>query len=167
MFSVVIRPLPIGHRHEDIVVDALGQLVENLGLVAANQDRLQRLAQSVEVLVADDLADLVADLMFVQQAKRRAEAEAIDKLHDRDQLFEAILERRPGKDDGVWRGDALDAAGGAGGPVLDALRFIEDDEVGPPRPDQVEVAVDGVVVGDLEESVRLEERFAPLAADRR
>ncbi len=66
--------LQLRHRHEDGAVDALGQLVEHLVLLPAQQDRRERLAEPVEVAVADHLADVVADLVVVQQAKRRAEA---------------------------------------------------------------------------------------------
>ena len=64
--------------------------------------------------------------MIVQQAERRPEAIEIDELHDRDQFFEPILERRAGEHDGVGRVDLLDAAGDARAPVLDALRLVED-----------------------------------------
>ena len=117
------------HRHEDVGVDALGQLVEHLVLLPAQQDRLQRLADLVEVLVADHLAVVVADLVLVQQAEGRPEAEAIDELNDGDQLFQPIFQRRAGQDDGIGRGDVLDAAGGARVPVLDALGLVEDDQI--------------------------------------
>ena len=121
-------------------------------LLAAQQDRLQRLADLVEVVIADDLADLVAHLVLVEQAEGRPEAEAIDELDDGDQFLQPVLQRRAGEDDGVGRGDLLDAAGDARVPVLDALGLVEDDQVGRPGVDQVEVGVDGVVVDDLEEA---------------
>ena len=91
--------------------------------------------------------------MLVQQAEGRSKTEAIDELHDGDQFFQPVLQRRAGQHDGVGRGDLLDAAGGARVPVLDALGLVEDDQVGRPRVDQVEIAMNGVVIGDLEEGV--------------
>ena len=128
-FSVVMLHLLLRHGHEKVLVEALGQLLEHLVLVPPHQDRLQRLADLVEILVADDLAVVVAHLMIVQQAEGRTQPEAIDELHDGDQFLEPVFQRRAGEHDGVGRGDLLDAAGGAGVPVLDALGLVENDQV--------------------------------------
>jgi hypothetical protein len=77
----------------------------------------------------------------------------IHELHDRNEFFQPILERRSGQDDGIRRYDLLDAAGRTGVPVLDALGLVEDDKVRRPVLDQVEIAMNRVVVGDLVETL--------------
>ena len=72
--------------------------------------------------------------MLMQQPERRAKAEAIDELDDRNEFFKPIFERRTGQHEGVCRRrDALDAASRTRVPVLDALRFVENDEVEAPN----------------------------------
>ncbi len=55
----------------------------------------------IEVLIADDLAELVELLVLVQQAEGGAEAEAVDELDDGDEFLEPVFQRRAGEDDGV------------------------------------------------------------------
>ena len=156
----VMFQLVIGHGHEDVRVDAFGQLVEHHVLLPAHQDRLEGLADLIQVLVADHLADVVVDLMIVQQLEGGAEPIAVDELHDGDQLFQAILQRRSREHDGIGGSDALDAAGHARVPVLDALGLVENDQVGVPGLDKIEIAMDGVVVHDLEEGIGAEADLA-------
>ena len=151
------------HRHEEILVQPLGKLVEDLFLLAAKEYRLQGLADFVEARVADDLAVLIAKLMLVQQPVRRAEAVAIHKLHNRDQLFQPVLQRGAGQDDGVRRGDLFDTAGSARVPILDALGLVQDDEVRRPGLDQIKITVNRVVVHDLVESIAREMLLAACA----
>ncbi len=163
----MIFPLQFRHRRKDVRVDAAGQLVENVVLLAAHQDRRQRLTDAVEAGVADDFANRIAHLMFVQQPERRSQTIAIHKLDNRDQFLKTVFQRRTGKDNGVGSGDLLDAAGGARTPVFDALGFIEDDKVGRPGVDKVEVGVYGVVVENFEKSVlrKLEGAVLPQSTD--
>ncbi len=155
VFRVVFL-LQFRHRHVNVVVNPLRQLVEHLILVPADEDRFERLADAIKVLIADHLAHFVVNLMFVQQLEGRAEPITVHELHDGDQLFQPVFQRGAGEDDGVGRGDALDATGDARVPVLDALGLVEDDQVGIPGLDQIEVAMDRVVVGDFEEGVGAE-----------
>ena len=145
----MVHELLLGHRHEQGVVDALGQLVEHFGLASANHDRRQRRADPIEIAVADDPARLVAPLVFVQQAPGGAEPVLVDELDDGNQLFEPVLKRRAGEHDGVRAGDAPERARRDGVPVLDALRLVDDHDVGRPVVDQIEVARKRFVVRDL------------------
>jgi hypothetical protein len=158
------------HRYEQGVVDALGQLFEDRRLASPQHDRGQCLANLLQLAVADDAAAFVALLVFVEQAPGRAEAMLVDELDDRDQLLEAVFQRRAGEHQGVGAVDALQRARGDGVPVLDALRLVDDHQVRRPGLDQVEVAAQGFVVGDLAEVVlrvaRLADR-AQAADDRR
>src|SRR5438034_9865218 len=76
----------------------------------------------------------------------------IHKLDDGDQFLQAILQRRAREHDGIGRDDFFDGASGTRIPVLDPLSLVQYDQVGRPAPDQVQVAMDGVVIGDLEET---------------
>ena len=71
------------------------------------------------------------------------------------EFLQPVFQRRAGQHDGVFGGQALDAARGAGFPVLDALGFVQHDQIGRPAADRLGVAVDHVVVGDLEEGLGL------------
>jgi hypothetical protein len=145
--------LQLTHRHEQGVVDALGQLFQYLRLAPAQQDRRQRLADPVQFAVADDASALVALLMFVEQAPGRPQAVLIDELDDRDQFFEPVFQGCAGQHDGVGAVDTLQRARGDGVPVLDPLCFVDDHHVRRPGLDQVEVAAQRFVVGDLAEVV--------------
>ena len=155
------------HRHEEVLVEPLRQLVEHLAFLAAQKDRFERLADLVQLRVADDFAVIVANLVGFEQAKGRAQAKAIDELHDGDEFFEPIFQRRPRQDDGVRRVDLFDAAGHARGPVLDALRLVEDHQVWPPVCNQLQIGVNAIVIHDLDvcRQQKLARTLRPQAAD--
>jgi hypothetical protein len=87
----------------------------------------------------------------------------IDELDDRDQLLQLVLERRAGQDEGIGAVDALQGARGNGVPVLDPLRLVDDDDLGRPGGDQVEIGLELLVVRDLAEIVE-DEILLPLSA---
>ena len=87
--------------------------------------------------------------MVGEKAERGAQPMLIHELDDREQLFQPILQRCAGENDRVGRCDPLDRTGDARGPVLDALGLIENDQIGRPTGDQIQIGVHGVVVGDL------------------
>ena len=150
---LVVLHLLLGHGHEEPLFQPLGKLLEHLVLGAADEDRLERLGDFREVAVADHPAAVVDVLVPVEEAEHRPEAEAVDELDDRVQLFQPVLQRRAGQHDGVLRVELLDALGGARLPVLDPLGLVEDHHVRLPAADRRQVAADDVVVGDLVEGV--------------
>jgi hypothetical protein len=95
------------------------------------------------------------------------QAVLIDELDDRDQLLEPVFQRRAGEHDGVGAVDTLQRARGDGVPVLDPLCFVDDHHVRRPGLDQVEVAAQRFVVGDLAEVVLRIARLADAAQSRR
>jgi len=90
---LVVHALGLGQRHEEVVVDPLGQLGQHLVLAPAQHDRRQRRADPVEVAIADHPPPLVAQLVLVQQAPGGPEPLPVDELHDRDQFLQPVLQR--------------------------------------------------------------------------
>src|SRR5205814_5156868 len=66
---------------------------------------------------------------MVVKSKRRAEPPVVDELHDRIQFVEPVFERRARQHEREPRTKPLDHAAGLRFPVLDALAFVENDEV--------------------------------------
>ena len=152
---VVDGALRIGQRQHQGLVHPLGQLRQHLGLAATQQQRRQRGADGVQPTVAHHAAGLVGLLVFQQQAPGRAQAVLVHQLHDRDQLFQPVLQRRAGQHQHMRAhggvGQALQAAGGLGGPVLHPLGFVDDQQLGRPGFGQVGITHQGFVVDDLAE----------------
>src|ERR1019366_3432436 len=66
----------------------------------------------------------------MEEAERRTEAAAVDEFHHRKQLLQFVLERRSAQHESIAAFQLFYGAGGGGSPVPDALRLIQDDEVG-------------------------------------
>ncbi len=66
---------------------------------------------------------------MVVKSKRRAEPPVVDELHHRIQFVEPVFERRARQHEREPRTKPLDHAAGLRFPVLDALAFVENDEV--------------------------------------
>ena len=157
---VVVDLLLRGHGDEQVLVQPAGQFRQHLRLGPPQQDRLQGFGDPGEVAIADDPPVVVKLLVLGEEAKRRPEAKTVHELHDRVQLFEAVLQRRAGQHDRVLRRELLDRPRGARLPVLDALRFVQNDQVRPPAMDRFQVAMQHFVVDDFEERVGLVEALA-------
>ena len=104
--------------------------------------------------IAGDAPAFVLDLMLMQQFPGWPQPVLIDELHDRDQLFELVLQGRAGQHDRVGTVDALQGARRNGVPVLHSLRFVDDHKIGRPCGDQVEVGLELLVVRDLAEIIQ-------------
>src|SRR3989304_1016694 len=63
---------------------------------------------------------------------------------------EPVLHRRPGEHEAIGRIELLHRQRGLGGPVLDPLRLVEDDEIRPPGADEIQIADELLVVRDEE-----------------
>ena len=146
--------LRLGHWHQQVLIGPRRQLLQDFGFPAPDHHRRQGFADALQVAVTGHPAELVLDLVVVQQFPGRPEAMLVDELDDGNQLFQLVFQRRPGQHHGVGAVDALQGAGGDGVPVLDPLRFVDDDQVGRPGGDQVEVGLEFFVIGDLAEIVQ-------------
>ena len=105
------------------------------------------------MLIADQVALLVERPVLVQELKGRAESAVIHKLDDAVQLFELVLQRRPGENHGVWRDEFLHCPGGFRFPIFDPLGLVEHHHVGFPFVQQVQVANHLLVVDQLVEAL--------------
>ena len=114
----------------------------------------------VQTAVADQFAVLVLGPMLVQETERGAQAAAIDELHHGEQLFQLVFERSAREHEGVAAFQLFDGARSGGGPVTDALGFIEDDEVRREFVHVAHVLQDQFVAGEVEE-LRRGVQFAP------
>ena len=129
---VVVFPLLLGAERDEVVaVGALGQFGLHVGLAAAQHVGLDALVQLVEVAVAGGAAAVVQVVVLAVEAEQRPEQRRVEEIHQRIQLVNAVLDGRAGEDEGVAAAQALDGLGGLGAPVLDALRFVQHDDVGP------------------------------------
>ena len=131
---VVSLPLRVGHFDEEVVVGARRQVFEHFAAGAAQHVRGDEGAQLVKVFVAEHfVCAAVALFQFVEavvEVPERAEDARVEKLKDAVEFVYAVFERRAGEDEGIAAGQGLDHLCGLGAPVLDALGFVEDDEVG-------------------------------------
>ena len=87
-------------------------------------------AQLGEVLVVDRPAALVELVEVAVETEQRPEQLRIEVLDDRVELVDAVLDRRAGQHEGDRASAATSPPRRLGLPVLDALRLVEDDDVG-------------------------------------
>ena len=105
-----------------------------------------------EVAVALRPAALVELVEFAIETEQRPEPGRVEEIDDRPQLVDPVLDRRAGQHECVAAVQPLYRLRGLGAPVLDALRFIENDDVGSqPRIYVQSVADHLLVVDDGEE----------------
>ncbi len=148
----VAGDLLVFQRDEEVLVRAAGELPLDVLLAAAQQDGREPAVELAEVPVADGPAALVELVELAVEAEEGAEQGGIEKLHDRVDLVDAVLERRAGEDERVGAAQPFDGLGGAALPVLDALGLVEHDHVrGEPLLHGVAVEEDLLVVGEIEE----------------
>ncbi|HEX7679164.1 MAG TPA: hypothetical protein VF713_13625 [Thermoanaerobaculia bacterium] len=141
------------HGDEELLLEPFRKLRQDFLLAPPHHDGRERGRHPIEIAVAGHPSVLVFRLVRVEETVRGSKPERIDEVDDRHQLLEPVLERRAGENDGVIGGDSLDRSGGARRPVLDALRLVEDHQIGSPAADAIEIGVNGVVVRDLEEGL--------------
>src|SRR6266403_751948 len=145
--------LHLGHGHEKGLVDAARHVPKHLRFAPADHDRLQRPADLLKARIAGDAPAFVLDLMLVKQLPGRPQAVLIDELNDGDQFFQPVLQGSPGEHNCVGAIDAFQGARRDGIPVLHALRFIDDHDLGRPSGDQLEIRHELLVICDLAEIV--------------
>jgi hypothetical protein len=137
----VRRRLCLGQRDRDPEIAPRWKLRQHLAADAPQHVRSQPLAQGVEVPRADHFATAVdPHRVPARQPPPRLERVLVDPFHDRRELLDAILHRRPGKHQPPGGFEALDHARRLGLPVLDPLSLIEDHQIGVVAANQREVA---------------------------
>ena len=140
------------HRNEEILVEAFGQLLQHFLFLPPNEYRRKRFSNAVKIAVAHYPAGLVEHLVLMQKAKRRPESMRVDELHDGNQFFEAVFKRRAGEYDRIGRADLFNATRGPRVPILDALRLVQNHQIGRPRLNEIKITMHRIVVHDLEEA---------------
>ena len=120
----------LGHADQVVVDSATTQFRLDVALATAEHDRLQPAHQMVEVLVPDWTAAVVEIVEVAVEAEQRAQQARVKVLHDRIDLVDAVLDRRAGENERIGRCQRLHRARRLGLPVLDALRLVQDDDVG-------------------------------------
>ena len=93
--------------------------------------------------------------MAVVETEGRAKPPIVDELGDGEEIVEAVLQRRAGKDQGEPRAQPLDDTAGLGLPVLDSLAFVKNDQIPLDLLDRQDVTKDLLVVADRKEAVVL------------
>ena len=84
---VVNTHLLLGHGHDEVLVLSLGHLQGHAFLGASDESLAYLLADTVQVLVADDLARLVALDAGILEQVIGAEAPLVGKLHHGIEFF--------------------------------------------------------------------------------
>ena len=116
-------------RHEVSLIRAVRQLRFNIRLSAAQQERLDALVQLLQIPIAGRASALIQFVKIAVEAKQRPQNRGIEERHQGMNIVDAVLDRSAGKDESITALQALDRLGRLGAPVLDALRFIQDDDV--------------------------------------
>ena len=165
---VVAQTLLVGHADQIVLDGAARQFGLDVALAPAEHHRLQPAHQLVEVLVADRPAAFVEVVKIAIEAEQRTQQARIEVLHDRVDLVDAVLDRRAGEHERIGRCQRLHRARRLGVPVLDPLRLVEDDDVGPQRAVDVGGVDDDLLVVDHGEEAGLRvlrEPCRPAAGD--
>ena len=82
---------------------------------------------------------LVLDAVIIQKLKHRPEPAVVHEFDDRVELFELVLQRRAGEHQGVTTAELLDGPRRFRFPILDPLGLVEDNEVGLPEVERIQV----------------------------
>ena len=113
-----------------VYIGALGQFGFHMVFSAAQDDGADSLAEGGEIFVILGAAFFIEFIEISVEAEEWAEDGGIEEIDDGVELVNAVLDGRAGEHEGVAALEALDRLGGFCGPVLDALGFVEDDDVG-------------------------------------
>jgi hypothetical protein len=149
--AVVAFDLLLDHRHEIRLHGAAGQLGLHVRLASAQHHRRDAPAQLRQVLVVGRASPLVEPIELAIEAKQRPHQLGVEVLNDRIELLDAVLDRRAGQNERIGRPQRLDPPCRLGVPILDALCFVEDDNIrGENAVDVLRVDKDLLVVHDGE-----------------
>ena len=143
--------LLLGHRHRNARVGPRGELLQDLLADPAQHGRRDPGPQRVEVLRSHRVAPTIGPHRVpFSQSPLGLEGEIVDPVHERGELRQTILERSPGQHQPPRGLQPLDGQRGLGCPVLDALGFVEHDQVWCEPLELREILEDLLVVDDQE-----------------
>ncbi len=127
---VVVLTLLRRHRNGEPRDEPLRKVREHLLLAPPQHHGRDPGSEEVQVPVAGWAAGRVELRELLVEAPERPEQVRIDDLHQAVEIVEPVLERRAGEHEGEAALDALHDRCRPRAPVLDALRLVEDDEIG-------------------------------------
>lgn len=143
------------HLNEKAPFQPLRKIFQDGGLESPQENRFEGLGNPGEIPVAGHSPAVVRLLVRREETEGGSEPESVHEFHDGMEFLQPVFERRARQDDRILGLELLDALRGSGLPVFDPLGLVQDDEVRRPPVDQLPVAVDHVVVRDLEKGLRL------------
>ncbi len=126
----VSRLLFVAQRHEVGPISAVGQLGFHVHFAAAQHVRLNPGMKLGQVAVTCRTAPFIEHVKVAIEPEQRSEQRGIQKVHQRIQLIDAVLDGRAGQHERVAAAQALDGLRGFGVPILDALGFVQHNHVG-------------------------------------
>ena len=160
--------LLLGAQGDEVVaVGAFGQLGLHVGFASAKHVGLDAFMELVEVAITGGTATVVEVVVVAVKPEQRTQQGRVEEVHQRIQLVNAVLDGRAGEDESVTAAQALDGLGGLGAPVLDPLRFVQHDDVGPqPVVDLQRVGEHLLIIDDGEERLYGRRLACPAVAGR-
>ncbi len=117
-------------------------------LAATEDDGADALAQGGEVFVIFRATFFIEFVEVAVEAEKRTKEGWIEEIADGVKLVDAVLDGCAGEDEGVVAVEPLDGLGCFGGPVFDALGFVEDNDVWLEEFVDVEAIADDLLVVD-------------------
>jgi hypothetical protein len=109
------------------------------------------MADLIQIPIADDLPCPIRNPVVVDEAIERSQVVPVDEFHQGVQFLDPVFDRGAGQDQGKSRFQLFDCFRSTGFPVLDPLRLVENDQIGRPFPDQIQVSGHQLVVDQLVE----------------
>ena len=148
-------------RYAKNLVGPLRQFLQHLGAGAPQQDRRHPVVNTVQTAIAQQVALLVLHAVLVQEAEGGTQSASVDELDHGEKFLQFVLQGRAGEHEGIAALQLLDGARGCGGPVADALRLIEDDQVRAQCVHIPHILEDQFIAGEGEEGGVRVERLPP------
>ena len=96
----------------------------------------------------------IQDIEIAIEAEQRTQQLRVQVLDDGIDLVDPVLQGRAGQDEGIGASERFDRFCRLGLPILDSLRFIQNDDIGSEDPvDIVAIAQNLLVIDENEEGV--------------
>ena len=121
----------LGEADEVVAVRAVGEFGFDIALAAAEENGADAFAESCEVFVACWSAALVEFVILAVEAEERAEEGGVEEVDEGAEFVDAVFDGCSSEDESVAALEAFYGLGGLGGPVFDALGFVENDDIRP------------------------------------